>query len=249
MKAQANQTKEIIIEDSDDDGPMDFKSEKPARTRRKRDVGGKRKGMKGKTNKMRADTKNKKRVTVFDLDDDSDEDGNRYKVTSKDIQSNDPACLRAQELLALNRKILMQGGQSEDEEEKEGEKSDKHHKPTSNDMKSFIVSDDDDMSEDDSSIDDNRSARKKRIREKVAQANEAVGKTVTLKLRTKDNNILARIRTTDPLKKALEAFCRRFKLDASKAKLEIDGDIVGDDETPDTYDLEDRSIVEVLIED
>lgn len=59
--------------------------------------------------------------------------------------------------------------------------------------------------------------------------------------------VTMRIRKSDKMHRMLDAFCNKFKLDRSKAVMMVDGEEVTADETPATYDLEDKMLVEVHI--
>lgn len=77
--------------------------------------------------------------------------------------------------------------------------------------------------------------------------NDDGGVPIVLKIRYKDKVKKMRIKTTTPLNRVTGPFCNSFGLDESKAVLEIDGDDVGENETPADYDLEDNNIVDLHI--
>lgn len=80
-----------------------------------------------------------------------------------------------------------------------------------------------------------------------ATVDKAKAIPVVLKVRCGPNVHKLRIRKTDRLLKMLEPFCKKFGLDVSRAEMQVDGESVGKDDTPITYDLEDMMMVDVVI--
>lgn len=80
-----------------------------------------------------------------------------------------------------------------------------------------------------------------------ASAEKSDAIPVVLKVRCGSHIHKLRIRKTDRLLKMLVPFCKKFGLDAARAEMKVDGESVGKDDTPITYDLEDMMMVEVVI--
>lgn len=81
----------------------------------------------------------------------------------------------------------------------------------------------------------------------TAGAADGGGVPITLRVRHGDNSIKMKILTTDPLRKMLAPFCGRFNIDASKAVMEVDGEIVEEVDTAATYDLENNNLIEIRV--
>lgn len=80
-----------------------------------------------------------------------------------------------------------------------------------------------------------------------AISKEANGTPIVLKVRCGEHVHKLRIRTTDRLYKMLGPFCKKFGLDASRAVMEVDGEVITPSDTPNTYDLDDLTVVDVFI--
>ncbi len=76
---------------------------------------------------------------------------------------------------------------------------------------------------------------------------DAKGPAIKLRVRYEETVVRMKILKSDPLKKMLEPFCHRVKLDSAKAVMEVDGEEVEDDDTPNTYELEDDNLVDVRL--
>lgn len=79
----------------------------------------------------------------------------------------------------------------------------------------------------------------------VNQREERNAPTIRLRVRYEKEVVKMKILKSDPLIMMLKPFCERTKLDLNKAVMEVDGEEVDDDDTPDTYDLEDDNLIEV----
>lgn len=238
MKARATQNNNALNDVVDDDGDEDEILIVAANTtpKRKTKAALKGEGMRGNTARG-ASAASRKRSTVFDLD--GEVEAKTSKVTSADIQSLDPACKRAQSLLEMNRKVRTH------EEEADNQISPKTSYASSINKITDIV-DDDDEDDDAKKVSSSKGSGKLPSQGKATAAAAETDDAIVLKLRDKDHSISAKIYIKDPLHKALAAFCKKFKLDVNRARMEVDGEVVGPKETAEDYDLEDRAVVDIF---
>lgn len=78
---------------------------------------------------------------------------------------------------------------------------------------------------------------------------EAVGPSITLKVRYAETSktLRMKIHKGDPLVKMLPMFCEKLNIEFAKAVMEVDGEEVENEDTAETYDLEDMNLVDVRL--
>ncbi|CDF37220.1 unnamed protein product [Chondrus crispus] len=88
-----------------------------------------------------------------------------------------------------------------------------------------------------------------RVRKQAEEARLKAAQTaapVQLKVRSGQNQIKMRIRRSDPVLKMLGPFCKKFDLNLPNAVMQFDGEQVEESDTPDTLELEEGMLIDVI---
>ena len=69
--------------------------------------------------------------------------------------------------------------------------------------------------------------------------------TVTLIVRSKDEQTKFKLATTDKFKKLFDGYCKKYEIQPNTIKFIFDGDSLDLDSTPETEDMEDGDIIDI----